>query len=66
LRLFAIRFWSTRPSCAELPRIGKIVEAHGGAIAAEPAAGGGTRVRFSLPSVVARGAAPAASTSQYA
>jgi light-regulated signal transduction histidine kinase (bacteriophytochrome) len=31
----------------------KIVEAHGGAIAAAPAPGGGTSVRFSLPSVVA-------------
>jgi signal transduction histidine kinase len=31
----------------------KIIEAHGGGIAAEPAPGGGTTVRFSLPSVVA-------------
>jgi signal transduction histidine kinase len=31
----------------------KIIEAHGGAIAAAPRPGGGTTVRFSLPSVVA-------------
>jgi light-regulated signal transduction histidine kinase (bacteriophytochrome) len=31
----------------------KIVEAHGGAIDAAPAPGGGTAVRFSLPAVVA-------------
>jgi signal transduction histidine kinase len=41
----------------------KIVEAHGGAIAAAPAPGGGTSVRFSLPSVVASVAAPVPSTS---
>jgi signal transduction histidine kinase len=42
----------------------KIVEAHGGAIVAEPAPGGGTRVRFSLPSVAARVTAPVPSTSE--
>jgi signal transduction histidine kinase len=41
----------------------KIVEAHGGAIAAAPAPGGGTTVRFSLPSVVARVADSVPSTS---
>jgi signal transduction histidine kinase len=30
----------------------KIVEAHGGAIAAEPGPDGGTTVRFSLPAIV--------------
>ena len=42
----------------------KIVEAHGGAIVAEPAPGGGTRVRFSLPSAAARVTAPVPSTSE--
>jgi signal transduction histidine kinase len=41
----------------------KIVEAHGGAIAAAPAPGGGTSVRFSLPSVVASVPHPVPSTS---
>jgi signal transduction histidine kinase len=41
----------------------KIVEAHGGAIAAAPAPGGGTTVRFSLPSAVASVADPVPSTS---
>ena len=41
----------------------KIVEAHGGAIAAVPAPGGGTSVRFSLPSVVASVPDPVPSTS---
>ena len=41
----------------------KIVEAHGGAIAAAPAPGGGTSVRFSLPSVVASVPDPVPSTS---
>ena len=42
----------------------KIVEAHGGAIAAAPAPGGGTSVRFSLPSVVASVRDPVPSTSR--
>jgi light-regulated signal transduction histidine kinase (bacteriophytochrome) len=41
----------------------KIIEAHGGAIAAAPAPGGGTTVRFSLPSVVASVPDPVPSTS---
>jgi signal transduction histidine kinase len=41
----------------------KIVEAHGGAIVAAPAPGGGTSVRFSLPSVVASVPDPVPSTS---
>jgi signal transduction histidine kinase len=41
----------------------KIIEAHGGAIAAAPAPGGGTTVRFSLPSVVASVSDPVPSTS---
>jgi two-component system, chemotaxis family, sensor kinase Cph1 len=41
----------------------KIVEAHGGAIVAEPAPRGGTTVRFSLPSVVASVPDPVSSTS---
>jgi signal transduction histidine kinase len=42
----------------------KIVEAHGGAIAAVPAPGGGTSVRFSLPSEVASVARPVPSASR--
>jgi signal transduction histidine kinase len=42
----------------------KIVEAHGGAIVAAPAPGGGTTVRFSLPSVVASVPGPVPSTSR--
>jgi signal transduction histidine kinase len=41
----------------------KIIEAHGGAIAAAPAPGGGTTIRFSLPSVVASVPDPVPSTS---
>ena len=43
----------------------KVIEAHGGAIVAEPAPGGGTTVRFSLPSVVARVPDPVPSRSPY-
>jgi signal transduction histidine kinase len=42
----------------------KIIEAHGGAIAAAPAPGGGTSVRFSLPSDVGRVSQPVASASR--
>ena len=42
----------------------KIVEAHGGAIVAAQAPGGGTTVRFSLPSVVASVPGPVPSTSR--